>query len=68
MRTTALETYTSIHKQGPTYLHDLVNIKTHSYNFRYKNVAHIPQVRTTSYDSNSFRSYAPKLWKSLPEH
>jgi len=68
IRTMTLEIHKIIHKQGPTYLHDLVTLKSHSFNFRYKNVATIPQVKTTSYGSNSFRSYAPKLWNSLPQH
>ena len=68
MRTMALEIHKIIHKQGPTYLHDLVVIKECSFNFRYKNIAKIPQVRTTSFGSNSFRFSAPKLWNSLPQH
>ena len=68
MRIMALEVHKIIYKQGPTYLHDLVNVKESSFNFRYKNTANIPQVRTTSYGSNSFRSSAPKLWNSLPQH
>ena len=68
LRVFALETHKIIHKQGPLYLHDLVHIKEHSFNFRYNKVAAIPQVRTVTYGLNSFRYFAPKLWNSLPNH
>ncbi|XP_052778798.1 uncharacterized protein LOC128216268 [Mya arenaria] len=35
---------------------------------RYSNTAEVPQVRTTKYGLNSFRSIAPKLWNSLRQH
>ena len=69
LRSIATETHKIIHKKGPVYLHNLVTIKNHSFNFRYTQMAEeIPQVRTTTYGSNSFRAYAPKLWNSLPQH
>ena len=68
MRTIALETHKILNKQGPLYLHDLVTIKDGNYHFRYRNTAQIPQVRTTTYGSRSFRASAPKLWNSLPQH
>jgi hypothetical protein len=68
IRTITLEIHKIIHKQWPTYYNDLVNIKAHTFNFRYKDVAIIPQVRTTSYGSNSFCSYAPNLWTFPPQY
>ncbi|WAR07560.1 MPC2-like protein [Mya arenaria] len=35
---------------------------------RYSNTAEVPQIRTTKYGLNSFRSTATKLWNSLPQH
>ena len=68
LRSMALETFKIIHKQTPSYLHDLIKIKESSYSFRYTNRADVPQVRTTGYGLNSFRSAAPRLWNSLPQH
>jgi hypothetical protein len=47
------------------FLQDLMNIKNHSYNFRYTNTADIPNVRTTRYGLRSLRYSAPKIWNSL---
>ena len=44
----------------------LINIKQHSYSFRYQNTAVLPQVRTSTYGIKSFRYSAAKLWNSLP--
>jgi hypothetical protein len=68
MRTIAQEIHKIVHKKGPVYLHDLVTIKNNNYHFRYTNTAQVPQVKTTNYGSRSFRSSAPKLWNSLPQH
>ena len=56
LRSIALETFKIVNKQGPVYLHDLLNIKQQQYCFRYSKTAEIPQVRTSSYGVNSFRS------------
>jgi len=68
LRSIALETFRIIHKETPAYLHDLVEIKSHSYTFRYSNTAIVPRVRTTRCGINSFRFGAAKLWNSLPQH
>lgn len=69
LRTMALETFKCLHKEGPLYLHDLVNFKPDSsYSFRYTKLAYVPKVRTTRYGLNSFRYSAPSLWNSLPQH
>ena len=67
IRTMALEAFKILNKQGPTYLHDLLNMKKQNYSFRYTGTADIPKVRTTGYGTNSIRSYA-KLWNKLPQH
>ena len=68
IRTIAIETFKIINKKTPQYLHDLVTLKNNKYNFRYSNTAHIPTVKTTRYGLNSFRYYASKTWKELPDH
>ena len=35
LRTIAVETFKIIHKQSPSYLHDLISIKDQKYNFRH---------------------------------
>jgi hypothetical protein len=52
LRTIAVETFKIIHKQNPSYLHDLISIKDQKYNFR---TAVLPRERTTRYGLNSFR-------------
>ena len=66
LRTMALETYKIINKSSPEFLHNLVNIKENSYNFRYKGIADIPRPKTTRYGKKSFSYEAAKLWNSLP--
>ena len=61
LRSMALETFKVIQKQTPSCLHDLIKIKESSYSFRYTNRADVPQVRTTGYGLNSFRSAASSI-------
>ena len=54
LRMIAIETFKILHKSSPVFfLQDLINIKNHSYNFRYTNTADIPNVRTTRYGLKS---------------
>jgi hypothetical protein len=63
----ALETYRIIFKTSPVFIHDIVNIKQNSYNFRYNNTADIPRPRPTRYVKKSFSYEAARLWYSLPD-
>jgi hypothetical protein len=49
LRTITVETFKIIHKQSPSYLHDLISIKNQKYNFRHQDKAVLPRVRTTRY-------------------
>ena len=40
----AIEVYKFLHKESPSYLHDLINIKDTKYCFRYDNITEIPSV------------------------
>jgi hypothetical protein len=40
----AIEVYKILHKESPSYLHDLINIKDTKYCFRYDNITEIPSV------------------------
>ena len=62
------ETFKIIHKQSPSYLHDLISIKDQKYNFRHQDKAVLPRVRTTRYGLNSFRYNAAQIWNELPNH
>jgi hypothetical protein len=68
LRTIAVETFKIIHKQSPSYLHDLISIKDQKYNFRHQDKAVLPRVRTTRYGLNSFRYNAAQIWNELPNH
>jgi hypothetical protein len=61
LRTIAVETFKIIHKQSPSYLHDLISIKDQKYNFRHQDKAALPRVRTTRYGLNSFRYNAAQI-------
>ena len=67
LRSLALETYKSIHKQNPPFLHDLFLIKESNYNLRHENQAIQPKVRTEKYGLNSFRYQGSKIWNSIPQ-
>ena len=45
LRLIAQEFFKIYNKDGPTYLHDLVDIKEQSYNFRYSNTAKLPKAK-----------------------
>ena len=66
LRIITIETFKILHKSSPVILQDLINIKNHSYNFRYTNTADIPTMRNTRYGLKSLRYSAPKIWNSLP--
>ena len=66
MRTMALETFKILNNSGPKFLHDLVNFKNSSYNFRYKGIADLPRPRTTRYGKRSFCYEAARIWNTLP--
>jgi hypothetical protein len=68
IRTIAIETFKIIHRKSPQYVHDLIDIKARSYNFREKNTAAVPRVRTTRYGLKSFRYNAAQIWNELPNH
>ena len=68
LRTIAVETFKIVHKQSPSYLHDLISIKDQKYNFRHQDKAVLPRVRTTRYGLNSFRYNAAQIWNQLPNH
>ena len=68
LKTIAIETFKIIHKNSPSYLHDLINIKLQNYNFRSQETAVLPRVRTTRYGLKSFRYNAAQIWNELPNH
>jgi hypothetical protein len=68
LKTIAVETFKIIHKNSPSYLHDLINIKLQNYNFRSQETAVLPRVRTTRYGLKSFRYNAAQIWNELPNH
>ena len=65
LKTIAVETFKIIHKNSPSYLHDLINIKLQNYNFRSQETAVLPRVR---YGLKSLRYNAAEIWNELPNH
>lgn len=68
LKTMASEVFKILHKQSPEYLHDLINFRDSSFNFRKQNLAVQPRVKGTRYGLRSFRHEAVKLWNSLPNN
>jgi hypothetical protein len=68
LKTIAVEIFKILHKNNPSYLHDLINIKLQNYNFRSQETAVLPRVRTTRYGLKSFRYNAAQFWNELPNH
>ena len=68
LRTIAVETFKIVNKISPSYLHNLIEIKGQSYNFRSQKTANIPRVNTTRYGKKSFRFNAAQIWNELPNH
>ena len=67
LKTIAVETLKIIHKNSPSYLHDLINIKLQNHNFRSQETAVLPRV-STRYGLKSFRCNAVQIWNELPNH
>ena len=61
LKTIAVETFKIIHKNSPSYLHDLINIILQNFNFRSQETAVLPRVRTTRYGLKSFRYNAAQI-------
>ena len=64
----ATETFKSIYKISPPYLHDLVKLKQSSYSFRYNNMVDVPNIKTDRYGRKSFKFEAAQVWNSLPNN
>ena len=62
----AIEIFKCLHNISPTYIQELINVKSPKYSFRNTNTLEIPIVNTTTYGKKSFRFEAPKIWNSLP--
>jgi hypothetical protein len=68
LKTIVVETFKIIHKNSPSYLHDLINIKLQNYNFRSHETAVLLRFRTTRYGLKSFRYNTAQIWIELPTH
>ena len=63
-----IETFKILNDMSPPVLSDLINLSENStYNFRYKNILQVPQVRTSNFSKKSLRYAAAVLWNSFPD-
>ena len=60
------EGFKIVNNVAPSYLHDLISLKSSSYDFRSEKQAQIPRVNSTRYGLRSFRYEAAPIWNSLP--
>ena len=67
IRAIACETYKIVKHTGPSYNHNLIQLRDSSHNTRGSTNAFIPRVRTTRYGQKSLRFYGSKIWNMLPE-
>ena len=62
----ACEVFKIVNNMSPSYISDLVKIKSSVYDFMGEKKADVPRVNTTRYGLRSFRSEAARVWNSLP--
>ena len=62
----ACEVFKIVNNMSPSYISDLVKIKSSVYDFSGEKKAAVPRVNTTRYGLRSFRSEAARVWSSLP--
>ena len=62
----ACEVFKIVNNMSPSYISDLVKIKTSVYDFRGERKADVHKINTTRYDLSSSRSEAAMVWNSLP--
>ena len=67
MRTMATKNFKILNSLAQPVLTNLQQRRGHVYNFRYSNILHIPQVRTSKFGKSYFRYATPVLWNTLPE-
>ena len=61
-----IETFKSINKINPRFLHDVFKINETGYESRDPQRLILPKINTTIYGLNSFKFEAAKLWNKLP--
>ena len=66
MKLMAGEVFKIINNIAPSYLHDLISLKSSPYDFRSEKQAQIPRANSTRYGLRSFRYEAARIWNSLP--
>ena len=66
MKLMAGEVFKIVNNIAPSYLHDLISLKSSPYDFRSEKQAQIPRVNSTRYGLRSFRYEAARIWNSLP--
>ena len=62
----ACEVFEIVKYMSPSYISDLVKIKSSVYDSRGEKKADVPRINTTRYGLRSFRSEAARVWNSLP--
>ena len=50
----------------PSYLRNMLTMRTSSYNLRGNYILDLPKAKTTTYGLHSFSYFASKIWNSLP--
>ena len=68
-----LEVYNSLTQQNPTFLWAMLhekdnkyNLRSNTYDLRYKNLLMLPQTKTTTYGKDSLSFRGSVLWHTLP--
>ena len=64
LRKLVFEAQNMINKNGPTYLHEMLNYKRHAYNTR-NDLLVVPEWHSKTYGYNTFKYQAVQLWNSL---
>ena len=62
----AIETFKSIYKLAPPYLHNLITIKKIFIFFQIHQHGRVPNIKSDRYGRKSFKFGAAQVWNSLP--
>ena len=66
IKTITIETFKSIKKLNPQFLHDIFTIYDTNHNLRDPLRLQPPKVNSTTYGLNSYKYEASRLWNNLP--
>ncbi len=66
IKTIATEVFKSLHNLNPTFMNQMFEVKTISYDLRNANVLFQLKWQKVTYGKNTFKNYGTHIWNLLP--